>query len=189
MARRNDLLDLSRFAVRSPGYSNASVPVCIPTSRFRIHPDRRRMASDVYLSRAGNEWSLVAADVVEEGLVHIPKLWRADLYEGIWQNGRSFVLPVTFPVEGGHMDWYDTLTYAVSLARKQWVTVASDKNQGCFLVTPEKKHLAAPEVWPDCEFAELVELAFYDRIILSREDAIAKLPKKARREVSEEMDE
>lgn len=189
MARKNDLLDLSRFQARSPGYSSANVPICIPTSRFRIHPDRERTISDVYLSRAGDEWWLIDADVVEGGHVRIPKLWRADLYEGVWANGRSFVLPVTFPVEGGNMDWYDTLTYAVSLARKQWMTVTADKNQGCFRVMPEKKRMPEPQEWPECEFAELVEFAFYGRIILTAEDAIAKLPKKPRREVSEEFDE
>ena len=184
---KSELLDLRRFVAR--GYDNTSAPVCIPTSRFRIHPDRKRCMQDVYLSRAGDEWWLIDADVVEKSHLRIPKLWRADIFEGIWPNGRSFVLPVTFPVDCSHMDWYDSLSYAVKLARKQWVTVASDKENGRFDVTPEKKAWPEPGEWPKCEFAELVELAFFDHIILSREDAIAKMPLKTRRIVSEDFSE
>ncbi len=189
MPTKSEVFDLSRFVARSQGTTQTSIPICIPTTRFRIHPDRERMVANVYLSRAGDEWWLVDASVAEDGRAHVPKLWRADLYEGVWANGRSFLLPVTFPVDGVHMDWYDSLTYGVTLARKQWVTVTSDRSQGCFIVTPEKQKRSEPEGWLDCEFHELVEFAFDDHIIYSKEDALAKLPRKSRRMVREEFDE
>ena len=175
----------ARFKARSDA-SVLNVPIWIPGKPFRIHPDRERMWSDVYLSRAGDQWWLIDAEVVEDGQVHIPKLWRGDLYEGVLASGKSFVLPVTFPLDGIHMDWHESLTYAASLGRKEWVTAVSDKSKGCFIVTPEKQKLPEPDGWLDCEFGEVIEFAFGDHIILSKEDAIAKLPRKSRRTVREE---
>ena len=54
---------------------------------------------------------------------------------------------------------------------------------------PEKQKRPEPDGWLDCEFHELVEFAFDDHIIYSKEDALAKLPRKSRRMVREEFDE
>ena len=56
--------DEARFKARSDA-DVLNVPIWIPGKPFRIHPDRERMWSDVYLSRAGDQWWLVDAEVVD----------------------------------------------------------------------------------------------------------------------------
>lgn len=185
MRKNPRAFDLECFVAHSPDQLAPDVPVCLPRGWFQIHPDRQRCAKNVYVSLAGGQWWLVAAEVAEDNEIRIPKLWRADLYEAIRPDGRSFVLPNTFPLHGSKTDWYDTMADAVKLARKQWVLVTSDKEEGCFVIAPERRRQAEASEWPECEFSELVEQAFADRILLIRDDARKLLPRSARRNVDE----
>lgn len=171
---------LDDFAVDAS--SQMHIPVCIPhKTLFRIHPDIER-TSTVFLSRAGDEWWLIHPKVVER--YRVPRLWQADLYEGIQDNGTSFVLPVTHPLPGCE-GWHDTLTRAAQLARKHWVNIESNKEQACYNVHPDgKKWRSVPE-WPDGTFAEIVEFSFLDRIITTYEDAKARLPRSTKRNIEE----
>lgn len=160
------------------------VPICIPKSPFRIHPDKNRTAGPVYLSRAGDEWWLVHPDVLDT--YRVPRLWQAELFQGIWPDGRTFILPLTYPRPncGG---WFDTLQQAIQLARTQWITIESDSDQGCYLITPAKKAGGAIE-WPECDFADVVEVAFDGHIILTPQEAMARLARnKGKRPVREEF--
>lgn len=52
-------------------------------------------------SRAGDEWWLMRAGVVEAKITSASrKLWRADLPEGVWANGRAWP---TSSVPGGRV--------------------------------------------------------------------------------------
>jgi len=188
MSRLSRAFDPSRFVATSTGRA-PSVQVYIPKTAFRIHPDRSRSIANVYLSRAGDKWWLVDAELVEERSSHIPGLWRADLYEGSTQDGQSFLLPVTQPLQASRNTYHETLTDAVKLARKKWVTVESDKVNQCFDVSCAKSMKAEPDGWSDCDFVDVLEAAFRGRIICTDMDVLTKLKKPSRREISEDDDE
>jgi hypothetical protein len=99
------------FQPKQPGNRPVKVKVslsaCLPKTAFRIHPDRERTVSGIYLSHLDGKWWIIAADVVEEEGIEFPNLWRADLYEGLKRNGQRFVLPVTLPLLCNKTDWHD----------------------------------------------------------------------------------
>lgn len=187
MNKKSRGFDLSLFRASSSGVASA-VQVCVPKTAFRIHPDRERTASDIYLSHVEGKWWMVAADVIEDDGVEVQNLWRADLFEGIRPDGQRFVLPVTLPMYSDKTDWHDSLTQAVRLARKKWVTVESDKINKCFEVTSEKPMKVGPDDWNDCEFSDLLEQAFHGRIVYTRQEAVTKLRRPSRREISEDFE-
>ena len=186
MNKPSHAFDLSRFAASASGLTPA-IQVCMPQTAFQIHPDRERTVCGIYLCLFERKWWMVAADVVEDEAIEIQNLWRADLYEGRKLDGQRFVLPVTLPLYSDQTDWHDTLSQAVRLARKKWITVESDKTNKCFNVTSEKPIKAGQDDWPDDEFSDLLEQAFHGRIIYTRKDAVAKLKKPARRNISEDL--
>jgi hypothetical protein len=177
--------NLADFAIDPT--SQIHLPVCIPHNMpFRIHPDAERTAT-VFLSRAGDEWWLLHPKVVER--YRAPRLWQADLYEGVQENGMSFVLPVTYPLPG-YEGWYESLSHAVQLARKRWVSIESDREQGRYNMVPgASKVLSIPAQWLDGEFSEIVEVAFLDRIISSVEEAKVRLPKTSKRKTEEVIED
>lgn len=92
MNKKSRGFDLSRFMASSSGAAPA-VQVCVPKTAFRIHPDRERTVSDIYLSHVEGKWWMVAANVIEDDGIEIQNLWRADLFEGIRPDGQRFVRP------------------------------------------------------------------------------------------------
>lgn len=127
--------------------------------------------------------------MVEEGNTQIPQLWRADLYEGITPDGQRFLLPVTQPLQANRNTYHETLSDAVKLARKKWITVESDKDHKCFNVSCEKAMKTEPDNWPECDFVDVLEKAFRGRIICTSKDVLIKLKKPSRRDISEDYDE
>ena len=187
MNKKSQGFDIARFAASSSGLA-PGIPVCVPKTAFRIHPDRERTVSNIYIAHVNGKWWIIAADVVEDEGIDIQNLWRADLYEGIRPDGQRFVLPVTLPTWTDKTDWHDSLTQAVKLARKKWVTVEADKVNQCFDVTSEKPMKAGPDDWIDDEFSDVLELAFQGHIIYTRKEAMTKLRKPSRREISEDFE-
>lgn len=141
---------------------------------FRVHPDKERVAGPFFVARYEEQWWLVHPDVIASG-IRISVLWRADLYEAMYEDGRVIVIPVTYPLPGKE-GWFNTLTEAVKQARKQWVSIESDRDQGCYQVHTEPKKKRADADWLGCDFGDLVEHAFADRIITTCEQARKKWP-------------
>lgn len=182
--RNTTAFSLDQFALDDT--SQIQVPVAIPHNKpFRIHPDPDRTVT-VYSSRAGDEWWLVHPDVVAK--YRVPRLWQADLYQGVHENGSTFVLPVTHPLTGFET-WYSSLSRAVKLARKDWISIESDRDQACYNIHAAKKNWAAAPDWSDDSFSDVIELAFFDRIISTVAEARSRLPHKAKRRIEETFDE
>lgn len=184
MANKKIELDLSMFQATS----NA-IRVCIPKDCFSIHPDIERQLPNVYLSHTNDKWWLIAADVIEQEGVRIPKLWRANLFEGMTQEGQRFILPITFLLNGGQTSWSESWEAIIAKARHRWIKVKADKEQECFDITQQRKHQASGIDWPDDDFADLIHQAFRGRMITSSDAAIAKLQRTSCREAIEEMDD
>ena len=189
MSNPSRAFDPSRFVATSAGRV-PGVQVYIPKTAFRIHPDRSRSIINVYLSRTSDKWWLIDAELVEEGHSQIPGLWRADLYEGVTTEGQPFLLPpVTQPLQANKNTYHETLTDAVKLARKKWITVELNKAHQCFDVSCEKAMKAEPDGWSDCDFSDVLEEAFRGRIICTDKDVMAKLKRPSRREINENDEE
>lgn len=179
------LFNLEDFLVNDT--SQASVAVQVPHGGwFRVHPEKDRLPGPFHLAFSEKEWWLIHPDVISQ--YRISNLWRAELYEGIYEDGRTFVIPVTHPLPGKE-DWYETLNHAVSLARNQWVSIESDREQDCYLIHPQAKTKKLIPNWPECDFSDLVELAFTDRIITTCQQAQAKWPKRLKRVIHESFDD
>lgn len=147
---------LARFAIRTP--------VQVPHGGcFRIHPDIHRSTPEVYLVRCNDGWWLVDPDVCAQ--VRIPNLCKAQLYEGIYDDGRSVVVVVSSSVKGRE-GWNKTLSWAVAQARDQWISITSDKANQCYIPCAHHPNegLADP-VWRNADFDAFVLAAFKDRII------------------------
>lgn len=182
--RNTATFSLDQFALDDT--SHIQVPVAIPHNKpFRIHPDADRTRT-VHLSRAGDEWWLIHPAVVAQ--YRVPRLWQADLYQGIYENGTTFIMPATHPLSGCE-SWYSSLSRAVKLARKDWISMESDRGQACYNIASNKKHWTTKPEWPDDSFSDIVELAFFDRIITTVADAKSRLPHKTKRRVEETFDD
>ena len=173
------------FLVKDEGQTE--VPVWIPRGLFRINPDPDHMIGPVYLSRVDDHWQLVSSEVVSN--FRVPFLWQAELYEGILPDGTIFVLPLTYPKPGCE-DWFNSLQQAIGLARTQWIAIQADKKQKFYEVLPVAKNKLAQPEWFDCEFADVLEVAFFDRMVRTQQDAEKYFQKKSvRRVLREEFDE
>jgi hypothetical protein len=179
------MFNLSDFLVNAA--SQTTVPVQVPLSgRFRVNPAKDRLAGPFKLVFFDHEWWLIHPDVASQH--RFPNLWCAELYEAIYEDGRTFVIPVTHPLSGRE-GWYETLNQAIQLARKQWVSIESDRTQDCYLIYPQgKTRLGAPS-WLEGDFSDLVDLAFTDRTITTLAQARAKWPKATKRVICESLED
>ncbi len=153
------------------------VPVCLPRAPFRIHPDTERMVKVLiynHKTEEENKWYLVNPQAVRK--FQINGLWQAELYEGIDEDGRIFILPSTLS-DQGYESYQETMETAILAARKQWSILKTFKEDRIHTVRPAKRKIAAP-VWPDHDFCDVIELAFNDRVINTYEEAEMIFPKK-----------
>lgn len=153
---------------------------------FRVHPDKERLVGPFFVARSDDQWWLVHPDVVPE--VRISGLWRADLFEAMYEDGRTIIIPLTYPMLGKE-GWYDSLQEAIKVSRKQWVSIESDRDQGSYDVHTEPKKKRTEPDWLGCDFGELVESAFAGRIISTLEQARKKWPRSSKRVIPESLDD
>ena len=178
-----DKFDLDEFSAQGDEVL-LEIPVCIPKTAFRIHPQRNRMLKAVFLKRYDDNWYLIHPEVARSG--QLTGLWKAALYEGVKSNGATFVLPLTH-ARPGREERYDSMKEAIDGARQGWVVVESVADQDCWIITPQssRKIQSQEPKWFDSEFSELIEIAFRGRIIRTQQQASAQFRKTSRREISE----
>lgn len=171
-----------------PSVDSNRVSVRIPKTPFRI-----RLYEDVTPSRTesvfavdiNDVWYLVQTDAYMERF-HGERCYRADLFEGITEDGETFILIVT--EDESFPSWTRTALEAVARAQNSWITMESDTILKQFKITPQP-HIAQTPQWQDKSFVELIESAFKDRVITVEERIISK-PKKKKfkfRQVTEEV--
>ena len=152
-----------------PHIQKPIIPVCLPKTPFRIHPDTERVAT-VLIHLIDKRWHLLNPQAVKTFAV--PNLWKADLLEGIDKDGNTFILPSTM---GSYRESMETVIRA---ARKQWVKMETIRDIQAHILTPIRTAISDPD-WPEHPFDEVIEIAFRDRLINTYEDA-AKLFEKKR---------
>jgi hypothetical protein len=78
-----------------------------------------------------------------------------------------FLWPVRLPQPDGRSNpWWDSAHEAAAMAQNRWVRVVADRDLGAYQILRAAATLDDP-VWPDASFAELMRLAFRDRLISS----------------------
>lgn len=158
---KNQKFNLSNFVHNQTEDLESPPRVCIPRDPFRIHPDKSRKAS-VFLTWKNERWYLVAKDVAEEFC--LSSVRRAEIYEGVFLNGKTFLLPITLTNDPEYASWGDSLLESVPKARRHWVELEKDKDFNRHESRILKTMKETPN-WSELEFEEIVALAFYDRII------------------------
>jgi hypothetical protein len=60
--------------------------------------------------------------------------------------------------------WYQSGLRAAEEAKKHWIKIVGNKDLGAYDIFAARGDLGDPQ-WPDLTFAELIELAFHDKLI------------------------
>lgn len=175
---------LGNFELSDEDCDQDSVPVMIPRSPFRIHPDKSR-TSRVILSRFDRRhWWLVDKAVARS--CRVPRRWVSTLHHACLEDGTNFILPLTEPREG-YEGWFQSLKQAIALARKQWVVAEPDADERTYNIKPHNNGWAGPR-WLAGDWSDYVELAFYDHTITSHQQAKSLFQSRCRHPIEEDSD-
>jgi hypothetical protein len=143
------------------------VPVRRPNRQdfIRTHFDPQfRLDTAVLEMEADNETFLVHPACRAELFA---ELVPVRLYTVISRAGTVFLWPVRLPQPDGRSNaWWDSAHEAAAMAQTRWLRIIADRDLGAYQILRAAATLDDP-VWPDVSFAELVRLAFRDRLINS----------------------
>jgi hypothetical protein len=151
--------DINEYLVNLQDFEpRQSVPVCVPRKPFRIEKGSARYG---YLICSENQWYLLHPELSNDH--DISGIQKATLYQGIFDDGESFILPVTHPEPGKNPSWYDGWMNIVDAAQKRWVLASKNVDARCYL----PKEVKGPKTlnWPDWDMEYCLELAFWNRHI------------------------
>ena len=129
----------------------------IPRFPFRTRPARR--IDNINLLLHNKLWWMVSQEVVER--CKGPKILSGSLCEGVFENGRTIIIPVTDQYRQ-MPDWGDFLETALDEAQEEWVEIQTDYLTWCELNVPPIQ--TSPQ-WPGCTLEELILEAFDGQII------------------------
>jgi hypothetical protein len=153
------------------------IPVQLPYNGFfRVNPNRKGTDEIYHIVRHQNEWWLVHRAVASR--YRIPRLCRSELFEAVYSDGRTLIIPVTTSLPGKE-DWNLTLTAAIKSAKKRWTGLRKDDYHNCYNhSTNAPNSLLEPE-WQNDDWEKLLEHAFIDRMILTVDQAEKMFPKRS----------
>jgi hypothetical protein len=143
-----------------------TVPVRKPTRHdfVRVHPDPayRLSPAAIIELKEDREVYLVLPSMAAE-------LSRgfavATLYTAINRQGVVQVWPVKLPgADGKHNPWHRSSAEAAELAMTRWVRVQANMSLGAYDILEAIGDLPEP-TWPDVPFAEILTIAFRDKIV------------------------
>lgn len=140
---------------------------------------RKPNKTDFFRVRSGDEWRFqtMILEIKDEGETYIltPEVWNAvpELlrpamsHTAIDRRNNVFLIPIPLPGEDGRRNsWHQSMAEIVELAESSWVRTAANKGVGGYDVFVAEAKLAEPE-WPSSTLAELVQIAFRDKLITS----------------------
>ena len=164
--------DLARYRLSQDFAASAgvtklltTVPVRKPSPHtfvaFSERPDYR-MDTVLLSHKEENEFYLLAPEVAQacqdEGKPFT-------LYTYVTRAGNIGIWPVRLPdCDGRDIDWWRSARDAATMFPECWVRIKSSKELGAYEVFQATGELEPP-VWPPMGFADLVKLAFRDKII------------------------
>jgi hypothetical protein len=143
---------------------------------IRVHPaPEYRLITSVLELEETNEFYLLSP-IAE--LVAGDDARPVELRYGITRGGAPFVWPLKLPTpskKDKDNDWNRTAREAAASAETNWLRVVSDREQGFYVVRIATVAYPPPE-WPPWTFAEILGIAFRDKIVDDPEhDVLLKL--------------
>lgn len=163
-----DTFDLSLYMTPKL-QSKLGTRVGIPRRSFRVRPGSRTEPLNFILHN--RLWWLVRQDIVKH--CNPDKILSGRLYEGVYQDGRTILIPVTDRLNG-LTDWGDFLESAIAKAECNWVEVETDYNYRYGLT---ERAISTAPTWSGCTLPELVCEAFEGQMIETVEHYYAMFPK------------
>jgi hypothetical protein len=160
-------LRLSQDFIESAGVRKllTSVPIRKPHRQdfIRVHPAKEyRDTFGMLPIGDGKDFYLVHPSMAGE-LVGEFYTWQ--VYTCLNRQGTLFLWPVRLPGPDGKInEWWRTAHEATEHAMKKWTRISANQNLGAYEVRLAESAIAEPE-WPEHTFAELLRIAFRDRMI------------------------
>lgn len=153
-----------------------TVPVRKPGREWwvRVHSDEAfRLQTAVIELKEDRETYLVAAELwpqLAAEATFSPRL----LTTAINRQGVLFLWPARLPGHDGRLDeWSRSALEAMRLAQSGWVRIAANMSLGAYEVFTSSADLPEP-IWPDINFAEILKIAFKDKLITSFDHPVLK---------------
>jgi hypothetical protein len=103
----------------------------------------------------------------------VDHLRKVRLFTCIDKRGNVFLWPQKLPIADGSAtarSWYLSALRAAEEAKKLWVKIVGNRSLGAYDIIVARGDLGDPQ-WPAHTFAELIELAFHDKLIDSLQHA------------------
>jgi hypothetical protein len=143
----------------------ATVPVRKPHKHdwFRVHPSETyRETFGLIPLGADKEFYLVAPVMVSELVTEVAPF---RIYCCVNRQGTVTLWPVRLPgPDGKDMEWWRSAHEAAAGAMTVWTRLTANKDLGAYDIATAPKLTAEPG-FPDQPFAELLRIAFRDRLI------------------------
>jgi hypothetical protein len=151
------------FSVRKPD----------PQKWIRVHPDpAMRYQTAVLELKEERQWYLVAPVMIpllEAEVVFVV------LFVAITRAGDLFVWPVKLPREGGRgNEWSRSALEAAEIAMTKWVRVVANMGLGAYETRSADSLIEEPP-FPTVELADVLKVAFKDRIIETPDHPVARM--------------
>lgn len=131
---------------------------------MRVHPDANYRLSPAAIIELKDDREVylvtpaIAPDLVGE-------LVPATIYTAINRQGVVHLWPVRLPgPDGKHNAWHRSAETAVDVAMHRWVQLAANMSLGAYEAFEASANIPEP-TWPDLSFAELLKIAFQDRLV------------------------
>jgi hypothetical protein len=135
-----------------------------PHDFVRVHPDESYRVNTALLDFRDERDALylVTPPVAKE----MPgEFTTSTLYTTISRQGVVLLWPIRLPTtDGRRNEWHRSLAEAAELAMTRWVRVKANMALGAYETFVAAGTIPDPQ-WPDVTFAELLRIAFTDRLI------------------------
>ena len=170
-----DNLRLSIDYMQSTGVKKllTTVPVRKPRPQdfVRVHPDQCMTAALIEF-KDDREIYLVTAPMMD---VLPDEYHPAVLYLAITRQGVPFLWPVRLPgPDGRQQEWHRSALEAAEMAKTKWVRVKANMGLGAYEIFEASSTNIPEPQWPDMPFADLLRIAFRDRLVDSAEHAVVR---------------
>ena len=147
---------LTTVPVRRPG----------PQDFVRVHPSAAYRHFMALLKIEDDRDEIYAVD-----LNAVPDLrnecYAANLFTAITRTGVLFLWPVRVPAADGRVnEWHVSQATAAEAAMRDWIRMKANMSLRAYEIFQAENKIPDPE-WPKQSFAELLRIAFRDRLINS----------------------
>ena len=149
-----------------------SVPVRKPNRQefFRTHPDPAMWLEAAILELKQDRQSFIVAP---ELAPHLPGEAVAKiLIPTLTNHGTLFLWGIRLPDEEGRLDeWNSVALEAAERAKTKWIRLMANMAAGTYEVLEAKALFPEPN-WPEHSLAQLLEIAFKGRVIVSMDHPV-----------------